>query len=46
MQCPTLPRLPPGVTLSDDGALRGEVHFGPHRPAEYQVELVAVSTAE
>jgi len=30
MQCPTLPRLPPGLTLSDSGALRGEVRFDPH----------------
>ena len=46
MQCPTLPRLPPGLTWSDDGALRGEVRFDPHRAESYTVEFVAVSTAE
>lgn len=45
-QCPTLPRLPPGLTFSDDGSLSGTVHFDPHRPASYKVEFVAVSTAE
>ncbi|MGF1469570.1 MAG: hypothetical protein ACFCGT_25900 [Sandaracinaceae bacterium] len=45
MQCPTLVRLPPGVRLTDDGALAGEVRFDPHRDAVYRVELVAVSTA-
>lgn len=46
MQCPTLPRLPPGLTLSDSGALRGEVRYDPYRPSEYKVEFVAVSTAD
>ena len=46
MQCPTLPRLPPGVTWTDDGALSGSPRFDPHRPPSYKVEFVAVSTAE
>lgn len=45
MQCPTLVRLPPGVRFSDDGALAGEVRFDPHRSTTYNVEFVAVSTA-
>lgn len=46
MQCPTLVRLPPGVRFSDDGALAGELRFDPHRDATYNVEFVAVSTAD
>lgn len=46
MQCPTLVRLPPGVTFSDDGVVSGRVRFDPHRDAEYRVEFVAVSTAD
>lgn len=46
MQCPTLVRLPPGLLFSDDGALNGEIHFDPHRGERYQVDFVAVSTAD
>ena len=46
MQSPTLARLPPGVRFSDDGSLRGEVRFDPHRDAAYRVEFVAASTAD
>ncbi|MEM7609630.1 MAG: hypothetical protein AAF411_30155 [Myxococcota bacterium] len=45
MQCPTLVRLPPGLRFYDDGSLRGDVRFDPHRGAAYGVEFVAVSTA-
>ncbi len=46
LQCPTLVRLPPGVRFSDDGALTGEVRFDPEREEAYQVNFVAVSTAD
>lgn len=46
MQCPTLVRLPPGLLFSDDGALTGEIFFDPHRGETYQVDFVAVSTAD
>mmetsp|Transcript_77932 Transcript_77932/g.215426 ORF Transcript_77932/g.215426 Transcript_77932/m.215426 type:complete len:572 (-) Transcript_77932:92-1807(-) len=46
MQCPTLARLPPGVSFSDEGALDGVVRFDPHFPVSYKVEFVAVSTAD
>lgn len=46
MQCPTLPRLPPGLRFSDDGALNGTIRYDPLRPESYTVEFVAVSTAE
>ena len=45
MQCPTLVRLPPGLSFSDDGSLKGRISFDPHRDTEYQVEFIAVSTA-
>ncbi|MEM6532549.1 MAG: hypothetical protein AAF654_07990 [Myxococcota bacterium] len=45
LQCPTLARLPPGVRVSDDGLLTGEVRFDPHRADSYKVDFVAVSTA-
>ena len=46
LQAPTLVRLPPGLTFSDDGALCGEVAFDPHRGSFYAVDFVAVSTVE
>jgi hypothetical protein len=46
LQCPTLPRLPPGVTVGDDGSLSGTIRFDPHRGSNYKVEFVAVSTAD
>ena len=46
MQAPTLVRLPPGVVFSDDGALAGEIRYDPHRNANYDVNFVAVSTAD
>ena len=46
MQCPTLVRLPPGLRFTDDGALSGVVRFDPHREAAYNVDFVAVSTAD
>ena len=45
-QCPTLVRLPPGVSFSDEGVLSGTVAFDPHREERYSVEFVAVSTAD
>ena len=32
LQAPTLARLPPGLTFSDDGGLTGAVRYDPHRP--------------
>ncbi len=46
MQSPTLMRLPPGVLFTDDGRLAGQVQFDPHREATYEVDFVAVSTAD
>merc|ERR1712166_834948 len=46
LQSPTLPRLPPGVVFSDDGALSGLVLYDPLRPAEYQVDFIAFSTVQ
>ena len=45
-QAPTLVRLPPGVRFFDDGTLSGEILFDPSRPSSYQVNFVAVSTAD
>ncbi|MEM6293158.1 MAG: hypothetical protein AAGA54_17920 [Myxococcota bacterium] len=45
LQCPTRVRLPPGVRILDDGALKGQVEFDPHRASTYRVQLVAVSAA-
>ena len=45
-QAPTLVRLPPGVLFSDDGTLAGEIRHDPHRGINYDVDFVAVSTAE
>ena len=44
-QAPTLMRLPRGIRFSDDGTLSGEVQFDPYRGPSYQVNFVAVSTA-
>ncbi|MEE2756392.1 MAG: hypothetical protein VYA30_07010 [Myxococcota bacterium] len=44
-QAPTLIRLPPGLTFSDDGTLSGTVGFDPTRGDTYKVDFVAVSTA-
>ena len=44
LQAPTLVRLPPGITFSDDGGLSGTIQFDPHRAEEYEVNFVAVST--
>ena len=44
MQAPTLVRLPPGVTFSDDGSLVGKIEFDPYRNKSYDVNFVAVST--
>ena len=46
MQAPTLARLPPGVTFSDDGSLAGEIRYDPHRGLNYDVCFVAVSTVD
>ncbi|MEM9069280.1 MAG: hypothetical protein AAGE52_12275 [Myxococcota bacterium] len=46
LQCPTLVRLSPGLRFDDDGSLRGEVRFDPHRDEAYRVEFVAVTTAD
>ena len=46
MQSPTLVKLPPGVTFSDYGCLTGEVRYDPHRGPDYEVNFVAVSTAD
>lgn len=45
MQSPTLVRLPPGIFFTDDGLLKGEIKFDPHRDRSYKVKFVAVSTA-
>ena len=46
MQAPTLVRLPPGITFSDEGYLSGLVKYDPHRAEEYDVDFVAVSTKD
>ena len=46
LQCPTLPRLPPGITFGDDGSLEGTIRFDPYRGNSYRVEFVAVSTVD
>ena len=44
-QCPTLLDFP-GITFSDDGELSGVIAFDPCRNDSYEVEFVAVSTAD
>ena len=46
LQCPTLVRLPPGLTFSDDGHPWGKIEFDPSRAETFTVEFVAVSTAD
>ncbi|MCH2204397.1 MAG: hypothetical protein MK132_00795 [Lentisphaerales bacterium] len=43
-QSPTLVRLQPGISFSDDGFLDGEIKFDPYRETSYKVKFVAVST--
>ena len=46
LQAPTLVRLPPGITFSDEGYLSGNVRYDPHRELNYDVNFVAVSTTD
>ena len=46
LQAPTLVRLPPGITFSDEGYLSGNVRYDPHRKYDYEVNFVAVSTTD
>ena len=46
LQAPTLVRLPPGITFSDEGYLSGNVRYDPHRKLDYEVNFVAVSTTD
>ena len=46
LQAPMLARLPPGLSFSDEGHLSGEVAYDPGKPATYEVNFVAVSTAD
>ena len=46
LQAPMLARLPPGLSFSDEGHLSGEVAYDPVKPATYEVNFVAVSTAD
>ena len=45
-QAPTLVRLPPGLTFTDEGILAGKVMFDPDRDETYSVDFVAVSTLD